>query len=37
VCSRSKTKYTVTVYYRTFAAPDGKPVGVMPAFINPSQ
>ncbi|CUM44170.1 FIG01126572: hypothetical protein [Streptomyces venezuelae] len=37
ICSRTKTKYTVTVYYRTFAAPDGKPVGVMSAFINPSQ
>ncbi|MEU1091570.1 hypothetical protein ACFYPN_33560 [Streptomyces sp. NPDC005576] len=36
-CSRTKTKYTVTVFYCTFAAPDGKPVGVMSAYINPSR
>lgn len=36
-CSRKKTKYEVWVFYRTFAAPDGKPVGVMSAYINPSR
>ncbi|GED90125.1 hypothetical protein TNCT6_72100 [Streptomyces sp. 6-11-2] len=28
------TKYTVTVFYRTTAAPDGKPLGVTTAYIN---
>lgn len=36
-CSRNKTKYTVFVAYRTTHAPDGKPIGVMTAYINPSR
>ncbi|MFJ6444518.1 DNRLRE domain-containing protein [Streptomyces sp. NPDC091649] len=31
---RKKKKYTVTVHYRTVAAPDGKPLGVTSAYIN---
>ncbi|MEU5046275.1 RHS repeat-associated core domain-containing protein, partial [Streptomyces griseorubiginosus] len=31
---RKKKKYTVYVYYRTTAAPDGKPLGVTTAYIN---
>ncbi|MFJ4965609.1 DNRLRE domain-containing protein [Streptomyces sp. NPDC088729] len=31
---RKKKKYTVTVFYRTTAAPDGKPLGVTTAYIN---
>ncbi|MFB8109713.1 DNRLRE domain-containing protein [[Kitasatospora] papulosa] len=31
---RKKKKYTVTAFYRTTAAPDGKPLGVTTAYIN---
>jgi len=32
-CGKKK-QYTVTVFYRTKAAPDGKPLGVTTAYIN---
>jgi hypothetical protein len=31
-----KKKYTVYVYHRTTAAPDGKPLGVTTACIKPT-
>ncbi|MEO3974969.1 DNRLRE domain-containing protein [Streptomyces sp. CAU 1734] len=31
---RKKRTYTVTVFYRNIAAPDGKPLGVTTAYIN---
>ncbi|MFD4833226.1 hypothetical protein ACFWPV_25715 [Streptomyces uncialis] len=31
---RGQKKYTVTAFYRTVPAPDGKPLGVTTAYIN---